>query len=700
MLSSPTGMAYDRNGNLFIADRVNHAIRRVTPAGIISTIAGDGRFGDRGENTPAIQAQLGFPYDVKFDSLGNLLFAEFSSGRIRRISPNGIISTLASRQQIPNLQGPTGLAITPNDIVLVVSQIRRFVLRVTGNLPQVAAGFFAGQAPGDGGLAIAAHLLDPAGVARDAGGDVYVADFVDHRIRRVASADQRIRTWAGNGQPDLNGDGGQAAQASTGRPKAVIFNTAGDLFFSYATGSGVRRIRPDGVILPFAGRPQLGFAGDNGAATEALFNGVDGIWFDTPGNLYLPDQFNHRLRRVAPSGVVATFAGTGIEGASGDGGLAMNARLSLPSHSVADRAGNIYLIDNSFRVIRRITTDGVINSWFGLANPVIQGDPGPSSFTGIAIDGQDNIYVSVFSRSQIYRITPNGQAMPIAGNRMVGFSGDGGDATRAMLNGPEYIWAHRDGTVFFTDRGNARVRRLTPVAELPAAIVHAASFQSGPVAAGEIVTFFTAVDAGPAQAVTAQLDEGGRVATELAGTRVFFEDVPSPMVFTSARQLSAIVPFAMAGRTNVAFRVEFNGQVVMSGRVGIVPAAPGIFTLGGAVGQAAMINQDGSFNTLESRAPIGSVVAFFVAGAGQTDPPGQDGFLAASVIPRPLAPVTVIIGGIQAEVVFAANAPGQVHGLIQINARVPAGVAPGPNVPLLVRYGNAQSQARVTMSVR
>jgi uncharacterized protein (TIGR03437 family) len=367
---------------------------------------------------------------------------------------------------------------------------------------------------------------------------------------------------------------------------------------------------------------------------------------------------------------------------------------------VADRAGNIYVLDAGNRVIRRITREGVISSWFGLTTPSIQGDPGPSAFTGIAIDSQDNIYVSVFSRTQVYKITPDGQAMPIAGNRQVGFSGDGGDATRAMLNGPEYIWVDPDGTVFFTDRGNARVRRLTPVAELPAPIVHAASFQSGPVAAGGIVTFFPAQDAGPQGAVTARLDENGRVATELAGTRVFFDDVPSPMIFTSARQLSSIVPFSMAGRTEVPFRVEFNGQVVMSGRVRIVPAAPGIFTLGGGVGQAAMINQDGSFNTPMSRAPVGSVVAFFVAGAGQTEPAGVDGALAAAPFPRPLADVTVLIGGIRAEVVFAANAPGLVHGLIQINARVPAGVAPGPNVQVLVRFGNAQSQARVTMSVQ
>jgi uncharacterized protein (TIGR03437 family) len=230
--------------------------------------------------------------------------------------------------------------------------------------------------------------------------------------------------------------------------------------------------------------------------------------------------------------------------------------------------------------------------------------------------------------------------------------------------------------------------------------VHAASFQAGAVAAGEIVTIFPSQDAGPQQLVTAVLDERGRIATELAGTRVFFEDVPAPLVYTQARQISAIVPFAMAGRQSAAFRIEFNGAVVSQGRVAIVATAPGIFTLAGGTGQAAMINENGSFNGPNSRSPVGSVVAFFVTGGGETNPRGQDGALAAAPIPRPVAPVVVTIGGIVAELVYAANAPGLVEGLIQINARIPAGVAPGVNVPVFVRYGNAQSQAGVTLSVQ
>lgn len=245
---------------------------------------------------------------------------------------------------------------------------------------------------------------------------------------------------------------------------------------------------------------------------------------------------------------------------------------------------------------------------------------------------------------------------------------------------------------------SARFRRPSTA---PFAVVNGASFEAGGVASGQIVTLFGS-NLGPETAASLRLDPSGRVATQLAGTRILFDGVPAPLIAVHARQSSAVTPFSVAGKSAVRVEVEYLGQRTQSLLVPVVAAAPGIFTLDqSGRGQGAILNEDGiTVNSASKPAPRGSVVSIFATGAGETDPPGQDGVLSWGVLPAPRLPVSVRIGGAAAEVLYAGAAPGLVSGVLQVNVRVPWNIEPGDFVPVELTVGRASSLPAVTMAVR
>jgi uncharacterized protein (TIGR03437 family) len=233
----------------------------------------------------------------------------------------------------------------------------------------------------------------------------------------------------------------------------------------------------------------------------------------------------------------------------------------------------------------------------------------------------------------------------------------------------------------------------------PGAIVNAASFASGPLSPGEIVTLF-GTGMGPANLTGAVLDSSGLVARSLAGTRILFDGIAAPLVYTSATQAAAVVPYETDGKSATQVQVEYNGQRSAPAQFSIVPATPGIFELDASGGVTkCVVNQDGSLNWPSSPAAAGSTVVFYATGGGQTNPPGADGSLAQAPYPAPAASVLVTIGGAKAEILYAAAAPGFVAGLLQINVRVPAGVS-GPAAPLVLAIGGGGSQAGCTVAVK
>ena len=308
-LDYPTGVAVDSAGNLFIADTFNARIRKVTPAGAISTVAGNGTLGFSGDGGPATSAELRLPDGVAVDSAGNLFIADETNNRIRKVTAAGTISTVAGN-------GTAGFS-------------------------------------GDGGPATSAELFQPAGIAVDSAGNLFIADG-SNRIRKVTAAGT-ISTVAGNGTAGFSGDGGPATAAELNQPSDVAVDSAGNLFIADLMNSRIRKVTPAGTISTVAGNGTLGFSGDNGPATSAeLFEPWD-VAVDGAGNLFIVDSGNDRIRMVTPAGTISTVAGNGTPGFSGDGGLATSAALIAPEGVAVDGKGNVFIADTNNNRIRELT---------------------------------------------------------------------------------------------------------------------------------------------------------------------------------------------------------------------------------------------------------------------------------------------------------------------------------------------------------
>jgi uncharacterized protein (TIGR03437 family) len=262
-------------------------------------------------------------------------------------------------------------------------------------------------------------------------------------------------------------------------------------------------------------------------------------------------------------------------------------------------------------------------------------------------------------------------------------------------------------TVQVTDHDNATATRqfnLTVsgggMSISAAGIGNSASYLGGSVAPGEIVTIFGS-GLGPAAVVGLQLDNRGYVSNSLGGTQVLFDGVAAPMIYTTATQVSAIVPYGVSGTTQV--HVAYQGQSSNVVSVPVTAALPGIFTADSSGhGQGAIVNQDGTVNSPGNPAPAGSVVFIYATGEGQTNPTGVDGKPGDSPAPLPIAQpgMTATIGGVNAPVLYAGGVPGLVAGVLQVNLQIPASVQPGSSVPVQLSLGGHTSQTPVTLAIR
>ena len=669
-IESPRGVAIDGLGNVYIAQGAR--VRRVSPTGIITTVAGTGVAGDTGDSGPATQARLSNVRAIAADLSGVLYIAELT--RVRKVSLDGMINTIAGG----SLTGP----------------------------------------PGDGGPATSAVLTRASSVALAPSGDLYIAD--NQRLRHVFSSPGTIETIEGNGLTYTD-DSGPATSSRLTDPSGVAVDTGGNVYIA-DNGSRIRKVSPTGTITTYAGRETPGDSGDGGPASAAqIFVGpVTGMAVNAAGDLFVADDLDLAVRKISAQGTISTIAGPGGALNILSYGLAIdgNANLYIPNANNldilrVDSSGNITEFANRLKLGLNqpyaIATDGADNVYVSYVNAVgiTKFTPGgdatqlaPSIFNDMpmTVDTVGNIYA--FSPQGFVKITPDGRTAAIAGPAYQ-FPVDGAPALTGATMTPQALAVDKGGNVFIADSGANAVFKLSPAkGPLPpavAAVVHSAMGLTVPLAPGLIVTLYGA-GMGPSQLVTAQLNPAGLVATELGGAQILFDGKPAPLVYVSENQSAAIVPYEVSGSTVITLR--YGGQTSAPMTLPVAVASPGIFTADSSgVGQAAALNQDGSLNSATRPAAIGDVVTFFGTGEGQTKPPGVDGILDSLPLPSPLLPVTLTIGGQPADVLYAGGAYGEVAGVIQINARIPQGIKTDAAVFLVLQIGDIQAPQPVSIAV-
>ena len=335
-----------------------------------------------------------------------------------------------------------------------------------GTITTVAGG---GSDLGDGGPATSAQLRRPIGIAVDGTGNVYIADNRDHRIRKVDTSGT-ITTVAGTGAGGFSGDGGPATSAQLRRPRGVALDGAGNLYIADSENNRIRKVDTSGTITTVAGGGSD--LGDGGPATSAQLRRPIGVAVDGTGNLYIADTDSYRIRKVDTSGTITTVAGTGAGGFSGDGGPATNAQLSFPMGVALDGAGNVYIADNFNYRIRKVDTSGAITTVAGTGAGGLSGDGGDlgdggpatraelNQPTGVALDSAGNLYIADLANNRVWKVDTNGAITTVAGTGVEGFSGDGGLATSAELNGPQGVALDSAGNLYVADTGNQRIRKV------------------------------------------------------------------------------------------------------------------------------------------------------------------------------------------------------------------------------------------------
>ena len=334
-LSSPGSSCADAAGNLYIADKNNHVIRKVGTDGVISTIVGTGTAGNTGDGGPANAATISAPLSVKVDAAGNLFIADFGNSRIRKVTPAGIISTVAG---------------TTNGFA------------------------------GDGGAATAAQINNPTDVGVDAAGNIYICDYGNNKIRKVTTTGI-ISTLAGS-TAGFSGDGGPATAAEFNSPNGIHVDASGNVLVADLNNNRVREVSTSGMIQTIAGNDTAGYSGDGGAATAAKLRRPAFITKDSVGNIFFSDLSNHVVRRISTTGIITTIAGNNAAGSgyTGDGGPATEAQLNQPTGVNFDAMGNFYITVQGSHAVRKITPPSTaVNNTIAMPKSTVSIYPNPAN---------------------------------------------------------------------------------------------------------------------------------------------------------------------------------------------------------------------------------------------------------------------------------------------------------------------------------
>ena len=478
-LYGPRSVASAPDGTVYIGDVLNNRIRKVTPAGIISTAAGGGSFYGSGAQGP--DTELHCPESIALNNRGYLAMFTYCNDRLYMMDPGGLVYTLAGNGKAGPLADGTlsylgalgtkvnGVASDDNAnwYVAVDNRIRK-IDGATYIITTIGGGDKAGFS-GDGGPATAAMFNTPYRLTADKSGNLYVPDQQNHRIRKIDSKGI-VTTIAGTGVANLAPDNASATASPISLPSSVAVDTTGAVYFSEQGSRRVRKILPNGQLITVAGRglPDLG---DGAAVSASSLIDPQGVAVGPDGSVYLTDQNAHQVRCVDINGVITTIAGTGIGGYSGDGGPAVSAQLNTPRAVAVDTNGNVYVSDTQNHVIRRISADGgIITTVAGIpgGTGAFSGDGGLATQArlnapqSVVFDAMGNMYIADYLNHRIRMVDSTGVITTFAGDGTYGNPTDGVAATASSLGAPVAMVFDSKGMMYVTSAADFRVRTIAP----------------------------------------------------------------------------------------------------------------------------------------------------------------------------------------------------------------------------------------------
>ncbi len=522
-LNYPEGVGLDAFGNFYIADYDNNRIRKVDTNGIITTVAGNGSIGYSGNGGAATNASLWYPSGVAFDASGNLYIADYFNNRIREVYLAGYPAFALTNVSVTNagnytvvITSPYGsvtsqiatltVVLPPTVTSQPVSQTKLAGSTVSFNVTAGGTGPFSYQWQFDGTNLLQSGtnsaLVLPDVSTNNAGNYIVVitnsygsvtsqvatltvalpptvttqpsslTNLAGSTVSFNAAAGGTgpfsyqwqfngtnlpngigiITTVAGNGSYNYSGDGGAATNASLRYPEGVAFDAFGNLYIADYGNNCIRKVAANGIITTVAGSVSSGYSGDGGMATKALLYSPAGVAFDAPGNLYIADTYNNRIRKVAANGIITTVAGDGRFGYSGDGGAATNASLYEPQGVAFSATGNLYIADTRNSRIRKVDSNGIITT---VASNALFDQP-----CDLAFSASGDLYIADTYHDCIRKVDTNGIITTVAGKSGSGYSGDGGPATNALLNQPYDLVFDASGDLYIADQGNNCIRAV------------------------------------------------------------------------------------------------------------------------------------------------------------------------------------------------------------------------------------------------